>query len=232
MLISCSAVFAAAKTGDSAAPKIEPRKAPAQTGAAQAKPVKTATADPQGFTNSTSQPPRIAAPPIDNEAAERAEKAFHALNVKYAEAYLRLTKLDLQKAMTTNQKIAALVSDAEVNRLRNAVTIANDRLLQARDLQLGKARNANIATAESSLQEAEDALRNAQRVNQSLRGTVGDIDVERLRMGVELSRLNLAKAHAAFDAHSAIVDIQWQVDEMREEVRRMRGRIEAISARR
>jgi hypothetical protein len=174
-------------------------------------------------------PAKAAPSSKDKETALAAEQ--QALNIKYAETFLQLSQVSLQKAMDFNRRVPGGFSEAEVDRLRRIVAFAEERLQWVKSAGHKQA-DANIFMAEVSLRSAEQNYQKAMNANTRVPGAVSPLEIERLRLTLELARMSMEKARLAAETNSPVDDVQWELDQLREDVMQLRSRVDAITARR
>ncbi len=162
---------------------------------------------------------------------EELDREREEINVKYAETFLRLSEVQLQKILDFNRRVPGGFSEAEVERLRRMVEVAKERLEWVRKAG-HKQSAANIFQAEATVQNAETNYNKAQSANNRVPGAVPQLEMDRLRLVAELARMSLQKARLAAEANSSVADVQWELDQLREDVLQLRSRVEAITSRR
>ncbi|MBI2826235.1 MAG: hypothetical protein HYX69_16260 [Planctomycetia bacterium] len=176
--------------------------------------------------------------PPDREPADAKQPAdalpasnLHDLELRYATVYLKLAELDLQKLLNLQKRVSGAISSSQIDRVDGLVRVAQDNL---RLIDEGKASRSalNLARAKEAVRTAEQVFKTAQQVSRSTTGAISEIDLDRARLTVDLERLSLAKAEAAAASDSPLDDLQWELDQMRDDMQRLRYRIEAITARR
>src|SRR4029079_4507628 len=156
----------------------------------------------------------------DNKAADDKEpKTDRNLELAYAEAQHKLAEVSLKKLELTNQRFPRTVSASVIAADAEDVAIAKAQFDSARqgadaDLFLGWVRR-----VESSLKTAEASLASARTANQRQTGTVDPLDVQRLELRVEISKLQRDRgkllANAPLDQK-----LEWQVQVLNDEVAR------------
>jgi hypothetical protein len=188
--------------------------------------------------------PRKLAPPAAGPAApadtasddEMSEadllKAFRRLEVQSAQAYVKLTELDLQKITQMNEKMSGVYSTSEVDNLKLTVDIARERVRVAQEAVDGNKESSLVGIAALRMRNAQQVYERALNANKRLATAYGQIDLERLRVAVDSARVDLDKAKVVARMNSPLTDLHLELDELREEVRQLRYRITAITSRR
>lgn len=172
-----------------------------------------------------------AAPSADKESNEELAADQQKLNEKYAETFLRLSEVNLQKAEDFNARVPGAFSAAEVGRLRSIVSFARDRLNWVKGTNHRQS-DANIFMADQALRAAEQNYDKAMSANNRVPGAVSILEMERLRLTVELAKMSREKAELVARTNTPVDDVQWELDQLREDVMQLRSRVEAITARR
>ncbi|HEX3726492.1 MAG TPA: hypothetical protein VHV08_09635 [Pirellulales bacterium] len=166
------------------------------------------------------------AAPASSGAAE--EHSQDAVAVRYARAQLRLAELTLQKAQASNQRVAGTLVGSLVSQLSDDVEMARVQLKNAERPEGVDYVRAAMQRAELGLRLAEGRLRRATDANQRIPGTVGTIDLERLRLGVEIAQLRMESGKAMVNA-TPIVKLQWQIEMLNEELASIKQRTYLLS---
>lgn len=119
----------------------------------------------------------------------------NALNVQYAETQLKLAEANLAKVQRMNERTAKVVSQNVVDEYRRDVETARIRLEIVRD---GRPQfPVWVQLAETNWIAARTAWEGAKAANQRVPNTVDALEVERLRLRMELGRLSLERGRAA-----------------------------------
>ena len=161
----------------------------------------------------------VAATPPDASAA-------HDLQVRYAQARLRLAELDLERAMAANAASKDSVGSREVQRLRTHVEMLKDQVAIAHSHPRTAARQAAAVAAEAACTDARADLEAALRANQRTPGTVSEINLERLRAKVELAEVRLAMCKSPDYELSLLAELEWNIEQLTDEVIDLRHRVE------
>jgi len=150
------------------------------------------------------------------------------IDVRLAEAKLKLAKVDLRWATDWNRRVRGTISQSTVEWLRKNVSLANAQVDIARqDEQHWHA--LHVHQMEAALRTAESQLERTKAMKRAGPRTVGALDLERIRLKVEVARLGLAKAKDPVNMQSPEAHLQWQVDQLRDEVNRLKDQVERLS---
>lgn len=159
---------------------------------------------------------------------EADEEEQEILDVRYARAALRLAQLDLERVLEANRRVSGIYPASVVEPLRQVVAIAEEQLQQTLARDGGNLHAIHLRNAEAAVKVAEADWQRAQSQNRRLPGTMSDIDLERARVAAEVARLGLTKA-ISVNPESPMEHIQWQLEELRKEVLRIRSQVEILS---
>lgn len=164
-------------------------------------------------------------PPADGRPTVAVDPP-HELQVRYAQARLRLAELDLQRAIVANEKVRDAIGDREVQRLRNHVDMLKRQVAIAREHPRTAARQASIAAAETACVDARADLEAAERANQRTPGTISDLAMERLRAKVDLADIRLEVCGSPGGELSLLAELEWNLEQLTDEVIDLRHKVE------
>lgn len=167
-------------------------------------------------------------PPSDVPEASPAA-APHDLQVRYAQARLRVAELDLARAVALNATVGNAVGDREVQRLQNHVAMLRRQIEIAREHPRTAARQASIAAAEAACADARGDLEAAERANHRTAGSVSDINLERLRAKVDLADIRLELCRSPEYELSLLAELEWNIEQLTDEVIDLRHRVDTAA---
>jgi hypothetical protein len=174
-------------------------------------------------------PPHSAAEGRQDEPAG-AKKKQDSVEVRYARAAAQLARVALQEAQETNRNAPHTFPQTELNRLNQGVQVAEERLKIALDSSGQGFHRANLLFAQTAIRVAEVDYSKALKANDKVKGTVGPTELERLKLTVETARLSFERLQAfGDDPASRLVEAQWEIEQLRDEVLRLRNRVEQLS---
>jgi len=150
----------------------------------------------------------------------------HDLQVRYAQARLRLAELDLQRARAANESLPHSIGDREIERLENHVAMLRRQVEIAREHPRTAARQAATAAAEAACADTRADLEVALRANERTPGAVSGINVERLRAKVDLAEIRLALCSSPEYELSLLAELEWNIEQLTDEVIDLRHRVE------
>ncbi|MBI2826731.1 MAG: hypothetical protein HYX69_18825 [Planctomycetia bacterium] len=143
------------------------------------------------------------------------------LNVRYANAYLKLVEAELRKLQDTNRKLPGTIRPSVIEAMEAAVGEARDRLNAAQKQQSDMEGGLYLLAAQSELKAAQESLGKAEAANREVPDTVGRFEVARLQAALELAQVKLEKARI-LDADSPLAQVQWEIEQLREQVQDLR----------
>jgi hypothetical protein len=170
-----------------------------------------------GVAASAAPPPEPAAPAADKQN----------LDVQYAKTYLQLAQLELQRATNTNRQVPGTFTKPALDALQQFVQVAQQQLAIAENKQLDK-KALYLISAEANAKASEAAYARILQINRESPGAIAAMEVERLRLTAQLARLSLDKARNV-DVNSPQEYLQWEIDQLREDVFQLRNRVAQIS---
>lgn len=169
--------------------------------------------------------------PARTEQRTDASASGEDVNVRYARAYLRLAKANLESVLAANRSVAELHSAVAVERLRADVKIAEELLRQALPSGSGNLHQVHIQSAKSDQAIAELNLRNAIALNKRVPGTVSEVELEKIRSAAEVARLGVERARDKANSESELAHTQWQLEQLREAMLELRVHLDRIDRR-
>jgi hypothetical protein len=153
--------------------------------------------------------------------------ALNEFHTQYAAMSLQLANLELKRAMDVNRRIPNTFSQAAIAALRQSANIAQLHV----DLIEKKAKDPlyglYIGSEEASMKIAQEEYQSALGTNERVRNTYTGEDLDRLRLTYEVAKLRWENARE-LENQPPITRIEWQIELMREEVVRLRARVEQL----
>ena len=141
--------------------------------------------------------------------------------VRCARAQVKLAEATLQKAQQTNKRLPRLLPTDMMSQLSDDVAIAKAQLESILQTKQADSLAGWLRRAESGLRAAEVNLKNASNVNKQAPGTFGPLDIDRLRLRVEIAGMQLERGRSLVAA-TLDAKLQWQVDMLNDELGRVR----------
>ena len=148
-------------------------------------------------------------------------------NRRYAEVYLKIAELNLQKARNPNRRVSNTIPASEIDRLKEIVHLAET---QHQAASSGDNQSVTLENDRSQIKVTEDSLQKAVAANNRAPGSVPQIELDRLRLLSQLSRLQLAKDQAAQESKSTAAKLKQRVDQLEEQVRELQTQVADLLA--
>jgi multidrug resistance efflux pump len=150
------------------------------------------------------------------------------IDVRLAEAKLKLAEADLRSATEWNRRLRGTIPKSTVEWLQQNVKLAKEQVDIARQ---GKQpwHALHVRQMEATLRTAQSRLERAEAMNRAAPSSASNLDLERFRLKVEVARLNLTKAQDPANIKSPEAHLQLQVDQLRDEVDRLKDQVERLS---
>jgi hypothetical protein len=137
------------------------------------------------------------------------------VHLRYAEARLKLARLDLEKARRQNAAAKApQVPASDIRRLELRVHALERQVEAIKGDPEGKLVGGQIARAEAIAELARDDLARLERVRAASPGAVAEIDVDRLRARVEIAELRVELWRDPAHVPSMTDRVQIQIDQL------------------
>ena len=149
------------------------------------------------------------------------------LNIRYAEVYLELAKVQLQRALDTNKQVPGTFTNVAIEALRQVVYVAEKQLDMLKHSN-GRPVNVFLLSAEANARASAATYKRAKAVNQMSPGAIPTAEIERLRLTAELAAINLDKAKSIGNEASQEY-VQWQIDQLREDFFQLRNQLAQIA---
>lgn len=140
------------------------------------------------------------------------------INVQYYRKNLELAQHHLQTALKANQRIPSMHSKLTMIRLKNQVLYAKELVAQATAKTDQDLHQTHLQNVENDLHRAEQQLRWATEANRKSHGSVGEDELKRLQLTVDLARLALQRAKQPEIFDDPLHHLQWQIDRLRSEL--------------
>ncbi len=149
------------------------------------------------------------------------EQAPESLDVRYSRAQLALAQVNLKRVTEMNQKVANLVSADTLISYQQDVKIAEAELAAATSADAAEQFAVWLRRAESAVSYAEVQWRGAVAANQRASGAFSSIDVERRRLRLAMSKLQLERGKTLLHAEPQR-QVAWELSVVSDELQRLR----------
>jgi hypothetical protein len=145
--------------------------------------------------------------------------ADKSLDVRYAQAFLKMAEADLRKAQDANERVAGTIPDSVLQPLQSTVIVAKERLDQLEHPN-DKNNNPYLDSAEAMLKIARDNWKQALTINQRAAGAIRQSEVDRLQAVAELAQVRVEQARA-LDLQSPLACAIFDLEQLRLEVHQL-----------
>jgi hypothetical protein len=149
------------------------------------------------------------------------------LQLRYAEARLKLAELNLARAREATRKIETSIGPREIGRLESQVRLARRQVEIARERPRTTVNQTNLAAAEIAVADARADLAAAGRAIERNPGAISAINLERLRTKLELAELHLQLLEQPAYVPSLIDEMQWHIDQLTNQLIDLRHQVAA-----
>lgn len=147
------------------------------------------------------------------------------LQLRYAEARLKLADLNLERAREANRQTSGSVGPREIARLENFVRLARRQVEIARQRPRTTVNQTNLAAAEIAVEDARADLDAAVRANEHAAGSITRLNIERLEAKLQIAELHLELLRQPAYVPSLIDEMQWHIDQLTNQVIDLRHQI-------
>ncbi|REK19029.1 MAG: hypothetical protein DWQ37_02380 [Planctomycetota bacterium] len=141
------------------------------------------------------------------------------INVRYAQAYLKLMEAQLAEFQQRNQRSPNTIRPEAMQLAAEYVAKARERLRAAQSDEANESA-VYVLAAEAEVRAAEAELQRAAAVNRQRAGTISRGEVARLQAQLELAKVKVVKArHLA--SESPLSNLRFEIDQLREDVQQL-----------
>jgi hypothetical protein len=165
---------------------------------------------------------------LGSAADNKPARSQREIELAYAEAQYKLAEVSLKKLELTNQRFARTVSAAVIADYAEDLAIAKAQLDSARQGTDADLFQGWIRRVESNLKTTRANHQSALTVNQRQPGTVDPLDVERLRLRVEINQMQLERGKLLANAPIE-QKLEWQVQVLNDEVARLKEQTSRVA---
>lgn len=168
-----------------------------------------------------------AADPPDAVRQPPAVPADAALHVRYADARLRLTQLQLAKAEELNRRTPGLLTETDMRRLRHRVEVLRTQVAATKDLPHGNALEMQRAEAQAMARIAEEELQDAIAVRSRQPQALSENDLRQFETKAEIARLRADLWDDPSFRRSPVDVMQMQIDQLADVLLQAAGAVDA-----
>jgi hypothetical protein len=181
--------------------------------------------------NAAAEARNVAAKDKKAVAEDRNAAEEESLEVRYARAHLELAKLDLERAKAWNKRIPNLFSERTIDFLRKHVEIDEEQLKQAMRPDYMDVHEIYIRTAKAALDLAEADVARKAKSYKAEHDHYSSLELDRAMALAQAARLNLERTLNQGGSLHSISYLQWQLEELRNQVLELHVKVEAASRR-
>ena len=147
------------------------------------------------------------------------------INSQIAELSLKLAETELQVLVDANEKLANTFPRSAVDRLQQVVNAAKQRAAQTSKENGANVYSSYVTLTGGEMNAAALDYRTAMAANSQIKDAVPPLELERLRIAAELAKLRNERAQKAADVPD-IVLVNWQLEDLRDQVRRLAQQVQ------
>jgi hypothetical protein len=142
-----------------------------------------------------------------------------SLSVRYARAFVSLTQLEWQRALDTNKRVPGTYSTESIAALHRSVAFAQALLDQSLAKSEGQKdpKTTIMSFTEARAKAAEADYQRAVEFSNRSQFASDKTELERLRLIAEITKLRVEQSKT-LDTNSPAAVLQWEVDQLREDV--------------
>ena len=171
----------------------------------------------------------LAQSPADRSAGSLADRHTD-LHARYADARLRFAETSLRKAARLNAALPGQISAADIRSLQARVDLLREHVTATRDQPHGHGFAMQRQAAHRSVRLAEQALADAETVNNRNADTVPNDDVLLRRIDLEIAKLRAEIWDDPTFLASPIDILQMQLDQLTDKVDELEHRVDDVTA--
>lgn len=150
------------------------------------------------------------------------------LQVRFADARLRLARVELEIALEMNRKVGGTASKRELQRLEGNVDVARKQLVVAREFTHGSALPTQLTAADSAAKRADRHLQSVLEIHKRNPQAMSKIMIRRASIKAEMAKFRVELWQDPAYLPSLMDEMQWQIDRLTEQVIELTQRIDAI----
>ncbi|HEY5313317.1 MAG TPA: hypothetical protein VIK18_12395 [Pirellulales bacterium] len=149
------------------------------------------------------------------------------LDVRYIRIRLALSQLEVERVRQTNRRIPGTFTKTALEAIEQSAIIDAEEY-KAVTQKGGQRIPLYIIAAQARAKATQQSLQRVLAINQQNPETIAPLEVERLRLTAELAAVGLEKARSVGPKNDAQF-LQWQIDQLREELYQLHTRLAQFS---
>jgi hypothetical protein len=158
---------------------------------------------------------------------EDVAEADENLEVRYARAHVKLAMLDLKRAEYWNKMIPNMISARTIDFLRKHVEIDLEQLRQSQQEDYADVHQIYMRGAKAAVDLAEADVARKQAASKAAGDAYNTLELDRALAVADVARLNLERTKSQDRSMQTISDLQWQLEELRNQVLELQIQVEA-----
>ena len=148
------------------------------------------------------------------------EKEKEEVNVRYAQAYVKLMEAEVAKLNFSNRAVPGTIRPAVLEAANVALREAQDRVKLAQKSDDIPDHEIYVQAAKSDLRYAEESRRKGEAANLKFGGTISDAEMARLKAQLEVTKTRVEVANN-LKGESPLIQAQYELEMLREQVQQL-----------
>ncbi len=162
-------------------------------------------------------------PPTPTSSESDGEES---LDVRHARAHLELAELEMRHALEWNKRIPGLFSERTIAYLRKHVEIDGEQLSQSIAHQNPDVHEIYIRGAQAAVELADADVQRRQAIYKSFPDNFHALELDRAIAVAKVAKLNLERTVAKKGSIDTLSQLQWQVEELRNQLLELQIKME------
>ena len=160
----------------------------------------------------------VNADPPTTKPTSSESTAEESLDIRFARAHLELAELDLRRALEWNKRMPGLFSDRTIAYLRKHVEIDGEQLSQSIAQQNPDVHEIYIRGAEAAVELADADVQRRQAIYKSFPDNFHALELDRAIAVAKVAKLCLERTVTKKSSTDTLSQLQWQVEELRNQL--------------
>jgi len=156
----------------------------------------------------------------------KAEKPANdeSLHVRYARTHLELARLDLRRVTELNKRVPNALPAGTIDEFQRHVEFDEEQLKQCLMGEKADIHGMLVRRAQVEVELAEADVQRHREVHAEFGTPSSQLELQRAELVAQLAKLHLERARSADAAKSILLYMQWEIEELRNEVIELRAR--------
>ena len=147
-----------------------------------------------------------------------------SLQVRYARAHLELARLDLRRVTELNERVPNALPAGTVDEFQLHVELHEEQLKQYLRGEKADIHQVLVRRAQVEVELAEADVQRHRQAHAEFGTASSQLELERAELVANLAKLHLERVRSLDAAKSILLDMQWQIEDLRNEVIELRAR--------